>query len=101
MIEFDVRENYARAKVRLMAQDGVAHVIEMGHLCFIEQNAILKLARVTHYNAIAGDDILAYVATAANLAVFADPRRALQHRALLNDRSSADEYAITDERFAR
>ena len=99
VIEFDVRENHARAKVRLIAQDGVAHVIEMRHLCFIEQNAILELARVAHYDAIASDDVLAHVATAANLAVFADPRRALQHRALLNDRSSPNEHAIADERF--
>src|SRR5207302_10632820 len=73
----------------------------MGHLCFIEQNAVLELARVAHHDPIACDDVLAHVATAAKLAVFADPRRALQHRALLNDRSSADEYATTDERFAR
>jgi hypothetical protein len=72
----------------------------MGRLCLVEQNAILELARVAHHDAITGDDVLAHVATAANLAVFADPRWALQHRALLNDRSSADEHAIADERFA-
>src|SRR5262249_32960577 len=70
-------------------------------LCFIEQNAILELARVAHHNAIASDDILAHVATAANLAVFANPCRPLQHRALFNNRSSANEHAIADERLAR
>src|SRR5207247_11166134 len=73
----------------------------MGHLRFIEQNAILELARVAHHDDITGDDVLAHVATAANLAIFSDPRRALQHHALFNDRSSADEHAIADERLAR
>src|SRR5918996_966191 len=101
MIEFNVRENHAGAKVRLMAQDGVAHVIKMRHLYFIEQNAVFEFARIAHYDAITGDDVLTHVTTAANLAVFADPRGPLQHRALLNDRSSADEHAIADERLAR
>src|ERR1043166_3577222 len=86
--------------MRVMTQNRVTHVIEMGHLCFIEQNAILELARIAHHDAIAGDDVLAHVATAPNLAVFADPRRALQHRALLNNGSSADEHAIADEWLA-
>ena len=84
----------------MVPKDGVADVIEMRHLCFIEQDAVLEFARIAHYDAIAGDNVLAYVATAANLAVFADPRRAFQHRALLNDRSSADEHAIADEWLA-
>ena len=49
MIEFDVRENHARAKVRLMAQDGIAHVIEVRHLCFIEQNAVFEFAGIAHH----------------------------------------------------
>src|SRR5215472_13504666 len=84
----------------MVPEDGVTDIIEMGHLCVLEQNGILELARVAHDDTVAGNDILAHVATAANLAVFANPRRTLQHRALLNHRSSADEHAIADERLA-
>jgi len=100
VIEFDVGENHARTKVSVVTQDGITDIIEVRYLHFIEQDAILNSQRVTHHNAIPGDDVLAHVTAAANLAIFTNPGRTFQHRTLLNNRSSADKDAIADEWFA-
>src|SRR5439155_23168744 len=97
VIEFYVGENHARTKVSVVTQDGITDIIEVRYPRFIEQDAIFEFARVTHHNTIPSDDVLAHVTAAANLAVFADPSRAFQHRALLNDRSSANEDVVADE----
>ena len=89
MIEFYVRENHAGAEMRVMAEDRIADVIKMRHLRFVEQNAILELARVAHHHAIAHDHVLAHVTAAAHLTIFADPCRTFQNRALLDDRARA------------
>src|SRR5439155_1236552 len=47
----------------------------MRHLHFVEENAVLELARVSHHNTVADDHVLAHVATAADPAIFADPWR--------------------------
>src|SRR4051812_37216931 len=86
--------------MRAMAQDRVADVVKMRHLRFVEQDAVLKFARVPHHHAIARDDVLADVTTAADMAILADPGRALQDRALFDDRSRADENRVADERFS-
>ncbi len=72
----------------------------MRHLHFIEQDGILEFAGVPHDNTVADDHVFADVTAAANLAVFADPRRAFQRRTLLNDRSSANKNMVADKRFA-
>src|ERR671931_2405911 len=76
--------------MRVMTNDRVTHIIEVRYLHFIEQDGIFELAGVSHDDAVADDHIFAHVTAAANVAVFADPRRAFQHRALLNDGSSAN-----------
>ena len=77
VIELYVGENHARAQMRVMTKNRITHVIEMRHLCFIEQDAVFEFARVAHDYAVADDDVFAHVTAAANVAVFADPRRAL------------------------
>ena len=51
------------------------------------------------HNAITHDDIFPNVATIANLAVLTDPSRAFDHRPLLDDGVSSNEYGSTDERL--
>jgi hypothetical protein len=84
----------------VVTEDRIANVIKVGHLHFVEQNAILKLARVSHHDAIPDDHVLAHVTAAPNLAIFSDPCRALQHRALFDAGPSSDENVIADEWFA-
>src|SRR6266513_1620201 len=76
VIKFYVGENHARAQMRVMTNDRVTYVIEVGHLYFIEQNGIFEFAGVSHDNAIPDDDIFPNIDSAANMAVFSDPRRA-------------------------
>ena len=84
-----------------VTEDGIADVIKVRHLRFVEENAILEFTRVSHHHAIAGDHVFAHVAAAADLTIFADPCRTFQHRALLHDGTSADEDMIADEWFAQ
>src|SRR5438105_32549 len=86
--------------MRAMTEDRVADVIEMRHLRFIEQDAILELARVPHHDAISDDHIFAYIAAAPDMTVLSDPRRPFQDRALLYDRAGADENCVADKWLA-
>src|SRR5438270_11380156 len=85
--------------MRAMPEDRIAHVIEMRHLRFIEQNAVLELARIPHHDPIPDDHILAHVTAAPDMAIVANPRRSFQHRALLDNRSGADEDCVADKRL--
>src|SRR5437879_13652531 len=78
------------------SKNGIANVIEMRHLRFIENNAVLELARISHDYSVSDDDIFAHVTAAANMAILSDPRRSFQHRALLNNRAAADENVADD-----
>src|SRR5919201_7069732 len=84
----------------VVTKNGVAHVIEVRYLHFIQKNAILELARIPHHHAVPDDYVFAHIATAANPAIFTDPGGAFQYSALLDDRSSADEDMVADERLA-
>src|SRR6266567_3366054 len=85
--------------MRAITQDRIADVIEMRRLHLVEEDAIFEFARVSHDHAIADNDVLAHVTTAANFAIFADPGRSFQDRALFDDRSATDEDRAADERF--
>src|SRR6266404_210020 len=85
--------------MRVMTQDRIADIVEMRRLHFVEEDAIFEFARVSHDHAIAHNDVLAHVTTAANFAIFADPRRPFYDRALLDNRSATDEDRVADERF--
>ncbi len=99
MIEFHVRKNHAGAEMCTVTQNGIAHVIKMRRLCFIEENAIFELARISHHHAIAHHYILAHIAAAADVAILADPGRPFQNRALLDNRPTPDKHIAADERF--
>src|SRR6266513_458225 len=86
--------------MRAKTKDGIADIIKMRHLRFIAHDAILELARVPHYHAVADDDILSDVTTAADVAFFADPRRAFNDGALFNDGPTPDKDGVADERFS-
>ena len=77
VIEFHIRENHARAEMRAVTENRIADVIEMRHLRFIEEDAVLEFARVPHHHAVADDHIFAHVTTAADLAVRRRSRPAL------------------------
>ena len=86
--------------MRAKSQNGIAHIIEVGHLRFIAEDTILKLARVPHYDAIADDDVFAHVTATADMALLADPGRTFYDGALFDDGVSANEDGIADERFS-
>ena len=86
--------------MRAKSQNGIAHIIEVGHLRFIAQDTILNLARVPHYDAIADDDVFAHVTATADMALLADPGRPFYDGALFDDGATANEDGIADERFS-
>src|SRR6266513_1169913 len=86
--------------MRAKSQNGIAHIIEVGHLRFIAKDAILELARVPHYDAIADDDVFAHVTATADMALLADPGRPFYDGALFDDGAAANEDGVADERFS-
>ena len=72
----------------------------MRHLRFVAHDAILELARVPHYHAVADDDVLAHVTTAADMTSFADPRWPFYDCALFNDGAAANKDGVADKRFS-
>src|SRR5438876_6524764 len=85
--------------MRAITQDRIADVVEMRRLHLIEENTIFEFARISHNHAIAHHDVLAHVTTAADLTIFANPGRAFQDRALLDNCAATDEDRATDEWF--
>src|SRR5438034_2396943 len=85
--------------MRMITKDWIGEIIEVGHLYFVEEDAILKFARVAHHHAVSGNDVFPHVTTTADTTIFTDPGRSLQHCALLDNRSSADEHLMTDKRL--
>jgi len=100
VIEFNVGENNACAQMCVVTNNRITDVIEMRHLYFIEQDRVFEFAGVSHDNAVANDHVFAHVAAAADVAVVADPCRALQHRALFDDRSPADKNMVANKWLA-
>src|SRR3954471_7314897 len=83
-----------------MPEDRVPHVVEMRHLGFIEQNAVLEFARISHHDPVPHDDVFAHVTAASDVAILADPRWSLQDRSLFDNRSRTNENRAADERFS-
>src|SRR5258708_25724955 len=84
----------------VVTNNRITDVIEMRHLHFIEQDGIFEFAGVSHHDAVADDYVFTHVTAAADVAVFADPRRAFQHRALFDDLSSAHKNMVANKWLA-
>src|SRR5438067_3146236 len=85
--------------MRAMPENRIADIIKMRHLRFIEQDAVLELARVPHHHPVPHDHVLAHVTAAPDVTILADPRRPLQPCSLLHDRARADENRVADKRL--
>ena len=70
------------------------------HILIVEDDTVLKFARVAHHHAIADDDILAHVTAAPDMTVIADPRRPFENRTLFDNRATADKNVAADKRTA-
>jgi hypothetical protein len=56
-IETDIGTDYACSEVGSEAEDGVAHIIKMGNLAIVEEQAVFKFTRVAKGAVVACDDI--------------------------------------------
>ncbi len=99
--KFEVGNLHARAEVRLVAEDGVADVIEVRHLRAVEEQRVLQFGRIADDAAVADDDVLAEVGVVANLAIFPDDGRAFDHRARFDDGAFADKNFFADARAGK
>src|SRR5437773_12331987 len=99
MIQLHIREDRTGTEMHAKPQNRVANVIEMRHLRFIKQDAILELARVSHHDSVASDYVLAHVTATADVTVFSNPGRTFQDRALFDNRAGANEDRVADERL--
>src|SRR5579862_2930109 len=98
--ELVIGDLHARAEVRLVAEDGVADIIEMRRLRTIEQQRVFQFGRVADDTAVADDDVFPDIGAMSDLAVFADDGRAFDHRTVLDHRAFTDKHFFADERPA-
>ena len=80
-----------------MAEDGVAHIVEVGNLGTVEDDAVFEFAGIAENSIVADDDIFADVASGADLAAVADPGRAFDHGALFDRGAVTDVNRVADE----
>src|SRR5260370_8630098 len=97
VIEFHIRQNAAGAEMCFKSKNGIANVIEMRRLRFVENNAVLELARISHDYSVSDDDIFAHVPAAADMAILSDPGRPFQYCALLDNRAPPHKNVAADE----
>lgn len=93
-IKAHVGKDDAGAEVGLVAEDGIAHVVEVRDFAVVEEDAVLKFAGIAEDAVVTDDHVFANVAAAANLAVFADPGRSLDDSAWFHDGAFTDEDVI-------
>ena len=98
-VKFHIGKNHARAQVALVPDNRITHVVEMGYLGLVEDDAVLELAGIAKHRAVANNHIFPDVAAAANLAAFSDPCRAFNHGALLDHSAAPNEHRAADEWF--
>jgi len=89
----EVGADDARAGVRLVAEDGIADVIEVRHLTAVEEQRVLQLGGIAHDAVVADDDVFADVGVVPDLAIFPDDGGAFDHRAVFDNR------ALTNKNF--
>jgi len=94
--ELDVGDFHAGANMGLMAENGVADVIVMGHLGAVEEEGVLEFAGVAHDAVVADEDVFTEVGVVADLAVFTNDGRAFDHGAGFDDGAGANEDARAD-----
>ncbi len=95
--QFEIGDFDARAQMGLVAEDGIAHVIEMRRLGVVEEEGIFDLGGIADHAIVADDDVFADVGVVANLAILPDDGRPFDHDAVLQHRAFADENLFADE----
>lgn len=100
MIEPDIGENRSGTEVSLVAENGIADVVEVRDLGLVKDQAVLEFAGIAQHDPVAYHDILADVGAVADLASLADPCWALNHGPVLDHGAAPDEDGTADEGFA-
>ena len=88
--EFHIRDFHARPEMRPMAQDRVAHIVEVGHLTPVEEEGVLDLAGVADDAIVPDQHMLADVGVVADFAVRPDDGRPLNDDTVLDHRVFAN-----------
>src|SRR5258708_7314249 len=83
--------------MNLVADDGIAHVIEVRDVGVVKQQRVFELAGIANHAVVADEDMFAHVGVMPDLAVAADDGGALDHRAVLDKRALANEHLLTDK----
>ena len=99
--KFEVGNLHARAEVRLVAENGVADVIEVRRLRAVEEERVFQFGRIADDTAVADDDVFAEVGVVADLAIFSDDGRAFDECAGFDDCAFADENFFADARAGK
>ena len=95
-VGFDIGCDGSGPHVGFVAEDGIAHVIIVRHLYFVEQDDVLKFCRVTYDCAFADDRISADECALADFCVLSDDRRSVDVGCLEYGCGFGDPYVFAD-----
>ena len=89
-IAFQVAGDSTGARVRVVSQNGIAHVVEVRHLHVIEQNHVLQLRGISHHSVFAHNCRAAKKSALAHFSAVIDDQRTSQigtveHRGILGN----------------
>ena len=89
-IAFQVAGNGTCTRVRVVSQNGVAHVVEVRHLHVIEQNHVLQLRGISHHSVFTHNGRAAQKSALTHFSAVIDDQRtsqisAVEHRGILGN----------------
>ncbi len=80
-----------------VAEDGIAHIIEVGDFTVVEEHAVFELAGVPKHAVVTDDDVLPHIAASADLAVLPDPRGPFDVGTGLHDGTFSQKDVLTHD----
>ena len=95
-VGFDIGCDGSGSHVGFVSEDGIAHVVIVRHLYFVEQYDVLKFCRVTYDCAFADDCISADKCALADFCVLSDDRRSVDVGCLEYGCGFGDPYVFAD-----
>ncbi len=96
-IQPHIGQDDSSSEMGFVAEDGIAHIIEVRNFTVVEEHTVFELAGVPQHAVVTHDDVLPHIAPSADLAVLPDPRGPFDVGARLDDGTFAQKDVLTHD----
>lgn len=96
LVQPEIRQDDSGRQMRVIAEDRVAHVVEVRDLNLVHEHAILELTRVPQDTSFADDDVAANERAGSDFSVCPDPRRPLNGAHMGQDHAGMEKHILVD-----